>query len=302
MTEFLTPTSHPLTITIDYQNCTKTDLPTSQKFNRTYEDLRSASRHGRLKIFCRHLCKGAINRQGTYFSHNWKWCTGFEKTLNSEPTCDPTSTLIPYFMESSCSCLSITVSGGMMIVVEPVLKASTVVLKEGHHKKADMSTRGSPGGKRRAATSIGSDLPYPVGTAPIRCCRLSGSVDAHMISALVWRGYNNQAHMLLEPENLRALAVGQDGELSGKHIFLSQFLSFSRSRPFSDSHEIWNWLGALPIITLGITFCILVNGREEVRGASLIWEQLNSTFSSCFLLVFCFIALAKRAGKLIGIP
>lgn len=44
--------------------------------------------------------------------------------------------------------------------------------------------------------------------------------------------------MLLEPENLGALAVGQDGELSGKHIFLSQFLSFSRSRPFSDSHEI----------------------------------------------------------------
>ena len=112
-----------------------------------------------------------------------------------------------------------------MIVVEPVLKASTVVLKEGHHKKADMSTRGSPGGKRRAATSIGSDLPYPVGTAPIRCCRLSGSVDAHMISALVRRGNNNQAHMLLEPENLGALAVGQDGELSGKHIFLSQFLS-----------------------------------------------------------------------------
>ena len=54
------------------------------------------------------------------------------------------------------------------------------------------------------------------------------------------------------------------------------------------------------MITLGITFCILVNGREEVRGASLIREQLNSTFSSCFLLVFCFIALAKRAGKLIG--
>ena len=108
-----------------------------------------------------------------------------------------------------------------MIVVEPVLKASTVVLKEGHHKKADMSTRGSPEGKRRAATSIGSDLPYPVGTAPIRCCRLSGSVDAHMISALVRRGNNNQAHMLHEPENLGALAVGQDGELSGKHIVLS---------------------------------------------------------------------------------
>ena len=54
------------------------------------------------------------------------------------------------------------------------------------------------------------------------------------------------------------------------------------------------------MITLGITFCILVNGREEVRGALLIWEQLNSTFSSCLLLVFCFIALAKRAGKLIG--
>ena len=114
-----------------------------------------------------------------------------------------------------------------MIVVEPVLKASTVVLKEGHHKKTDMSTRGSPGGKRRAATSIGSDLPYPVGTAPIRCCRLSGSVDAHMISALVRRGNNNQAHMLLEPENLGALAVGQDARMvsSQESIFFSHNFS-----------------------------------------------------------------------------
>ena len=40
--------------------------------------------------------------------------------------------------------------------------------------------------------------------------------------------------MLLEPENLGALAVGQDGELSGEHIYLPQFLSFFRSRPFSD--------------------------------------------------------------------
>ena len=38
-------------------------------------------------------------------------------------------TLMPYLRQSSWSCLSITVSGGMMIVVEPVLKASTIVVK-----------------------------------------------------------------------------------------------------------------------------------------------------------------------------
>ena len=38
-----------------------------------------------------------------------------------------------------------------------------------HFKKAALSTGDSPGGKRRATTSIGKDLPKPVGTAPIRC-------------------------------------------------------------------------------------------------------------------------------------
>ena len=43
------------------------------------------------------------------------------------------------------------------------------------------------------------------------------------------------------------------------------------------------------MITLGITFCILVNGREEVRGASLIYMRaikfnFFKLFSPCILL------------------
>ena len=96
-----------------------------------------------------------------------------------------------------------------------------------------MSTGGSPGGKRRAATSIGNDLPYPVGTAPNRCCRSSGSVAAQIRSALIKRGVNNQSDMLLEPESRATLMGGQDGQLSAEHICLSQFVSSSRSPPFS---------------------------------------------------------------------
>ena len=55
-----------------------------------------------------------------------------------------------------------------MIVVEPVLKVSTVVVKirRASLRQICQQEAGSPGGKRRAATSIGNDLPYPVGTAP----------------------------------------------------------------------------------------------------------------------------------------
>ena len=120
-----------------------------------------------------------------------------------------------------------------MIVVEPVLKVSTVVVKirRASLRQICQQEAGSPGGKRRAATSIGNDLPYPVGTAPNRCCRSSGSVAAQIRSALIKRGVNNQSDMLLEPESRATLMGGQDGQLSAEHIFLSQFLSSSQSRP-----------------------------------------------------------------------
>ena len=66
-------------------------------------------------------------------------------------------------------------------------------LSQGCYKKADMSTGGSPGGKRRATTNIGNDLPYPVGTAPIRCWPSSSSVAAQMISAWIQRGVKGSA-------------------------------------------------------------------------------------------------------------
>ena len=103
-----------------------------------------------------------------------------------------------------------------MIVVEPVLKVSTVVVKirRASLRQICQQEAGSPGGKRRAATSIGNDLPYPVGTAPNRCCRSSGSVAAQIRSALIKRGVNNQSDMLLEPESRATLMGGQDGQLS----------------------------------------------------------------------------------------
>ena len=123
----------------------------------------------------------------------------------------------------------------MMIVVEPVLKVSTVVVKirRASLRQICQQEAGSPGGKRRAATSIGNDLPYPVGTAPNRCCRSSGSVAAQIRSALIKRGVNNQSDMLLEPESRATLMGGQDGQLSAEHICPSQFVSSSRSPPFS---------------------------------------------------------------------
>ena len=123
----------------------------------------------------------------------------------------------------------------MMIVVEPVLKVSTVVVKirRASLRQICQQEAGSPGGKRRAATSIGNDLPYPVGTAPNRCCRSSGSVAAQIRSALIKRGVNNQSDMLLEPESRATLMGGQDDQLSAEHICLSQCVSSSRSPPFS---------------------------------------------------------------------
>ena len=90
-------------------------LLVSKKFYAADENFRPAALHCLLKPRWRELYKGAI-RDVTN-------CGGFE---NSELTSDPTSTLIPYLRQSSFSCLSITVRGGMIMVVEPVLRAGLI--------------------------------------------------------------------------------------------------------------------------------------------------------------------------------
>ena len=88
----------------------------------------------------------------------------------------------------------------MRIVVEPAKQSylsskftgrhshNLCFLTQVHHRKVNLSAGGSPGGNRRATTSIGNDFPYPVGTAPIRCCISSWFVAAQMMSALILRG------------------------------------------------------------------------------------------------------------------
>ena len=87
-------------------------LLVSKKFYAADKNFRPFALHCLLKLLWRELHKGAISRRE-----------------NSELTSDPTSTLIPYFRQSILSCLSITVRGGMMIVVEPELSASRIFVK-----------------------------------------------------------------------------------------------------------------------------------------------------------------------------
>ena len=72
------------------------------------------------------ILSGAENR--TFLELNWEF-GAFSVPLHSELTSDPTSASMPYLRQSSFSCFSITVRGGMMMVVEPISKVSRIVVK-----------------------------------------------------------------------------------------------------------------------------------------------------------------------------
>ena len=108
--------------------------------------------------------------------------------------------------------------------------------------------------------------------------------------------------MLLEPESRATLMGGQDGQLSAEHICLSQCVSSSRSPPFSQCLGIWNWLGVLPVITLGITFFYIWKGGGQEGFTRMTAFKFNfSTHMRAFKINFSKLfsphILLRRAGQ-----
>ena len=148
-----------------------------------------------------------------------------------------------------------------------------------HFKKAALSTGDSPGGKRRATTSIGKDLPKPVGTAPIRCWWSSWSGPPKWyqpwfkeVSTQLFPEYTYYvAHSHKCSLNLKVAQHWWKGRMfsSQKSILFSHYVSPPQQLfihlTVPDDVLIWNWLSCASDHLQNIFLCIgECKGRAEI--------------------------------------